>query len=64
MLTDKEQIAKDLAELPVSPEEIRAHMQRVEELCRLIEGLFGALAHNPLFSAMIPPDLLAQLQNK
>lgn len=39
-----------------------AHVKRVESLCELLESLFGALAQNPMFGAMVPPDLLAKLR--
>lgn len=65
MHTDKVTVATDTkygedSEATLSPEEFRAHVKRVEDLCNLVESLFGALAQNPMFRAMIPPDLLAK----
>lgn len=50
----------NVVEIPVSVWE--EHVKRVESLCELLESLFGALAQNPMFSAMVPPDLLAKLR--
>jgi len=51
-------------DVSITPEELVAHMRRVESLCNLLEKLFGALANNPMFQAMIPPDVLAELRKK
>jgi len=50
------------AMLLVPIEDWLAHKQRVESLCELLENLFGALAQNPMFGAMVPPELLAKLK--
>lgn len=52
------------AMLLVPIEDWLEHTKRVESLCNLLEKLFGALANNPMFQAMIPPDVLAELRNK
>lgn len=46
----------------MTAEDFAAHVKRVESLCELLESLFGALAQNPMFAAMVPPDLLGKLR--
>lgn len=46
----------------VMPEaEWEMHKQRVESLCQLLEKMFAALGNNPMFRAMIPPDVLKDM---
>ncbi len=49
---------------PVSDEEWRAHIARVEAMVNLINGVINGLANNPLFMSMVPPDVLEQMRGK
>jgi hypothetical protein len=43
--------------------EMKAHMARVESVFSLVEKMLTALAGNPMFAAMLPPDLQQELRN-
>jgi len=47
-----------VASIPAA--EMRAHMERVETLCNVVEMLVQSMASNPLMSAMIPPEIKAK----
>lgn len=48
----------------VSREEWEAHRQRVETLVSLLGSMVNALSQNPMFMAMIPPDVLAEMRQR
>lgn len=46
--------------IPVA--EWNAHRDRVESLVNLINGIINGLANNPMFMAMVPPDVLEHMR--
>lgn len=52
------------ATITIPAEEWRAHKEKVEVLCSLLNGLLGALSVNPMIRGMIPQDILRELETK
>lgn len=44
-------------------QEFAKHVARVNTLCGFLEGMIKALANNPMFAAMIPPEMLMEAKN-
>lgn len=55
-------ISKDEAVVIIPLAEWNAHRDRVESLINLINGIINGLANNPMFMAMVPPDVLEQMR--
>lgn len=50
------------ATINIPAEEWRAHKEKVEVLCSLLNGLLGALSANPMIRGMIPQDVLRRIE--
>lgn len=55
---------KDAVVFVLSAEEWEAHRQRVESLVTLVNRVVNGMAENPLFLAMLPPDVLETMRQQ